>query len=464
MVLLDDPIVQGGTSMHHRIDTILQHLRQDVARRLDPEAIQSACRQAGYSWRKCTLDPAAIVHWFVIQVSHGNTSLEHVARLANGLFTGSAYCLARAALPLAVFQIVLYDLIKALIPQTEAEGLWRGHRTFLVDGSAFSMPDTPELQQQFGQPGAQTPGCGFPVAKILALFHAGTGVLLKVMVMPLRSHEMASVGGIHPALKSGDVLIGDRGFCSFAHLAILARDGVQAVFRMHQRQIVDFTPDRPHARAGDQRAAKGLPRSRWLRSLGVLDQVVEWFKPEDRPDWMTAEDYATLPAKLTVRELRYQVGRPGFRTRTVTLVTTLLDAALYPLADLAELYAARWRVELNFRHLKITMKMDVLKCKSVEGVLKELTVYAIVYNLVRVVMTEAARRQDVDVERISFVDALRWLVQARPGDDLPTFVVNPLRPGRFEPRVKKRRPKQYPLMTKPRSVLRKDLLAQGVDA
>jgi Transposase DDE domain len=198
--------------------------------------------------------------------------------------------------------------------------------------------------------------------------------------------------------------------------------------------------------------------------LGVLDQVVEWFKPEDRPDWMTAEDYATLPATLTVRELRYQVGRPGFRTRAVTLVTTLLDAALYPLADLAELYAARWRVELNFRHLKTTMKMDVLKCKTVEGVLKELTVYAIVSNLVRVVMAEAARRQDVDVERISFVDALRWLAQATAEDELPKFVVNPQRPGRFEPRVKKRRPKQYPLMTKPRPVLRKGLLAQEVNA
>jgi Transposase DDE domain len=464
MALLDDPIAQGGTLMHHRIDTILKRLRQDVARRLDPESIRSACREAGHGWRNCILNPVAIVHWFVIQVLHGNTSLEHVARLGGGLFTGPAYCLARALLPLAVFQIVLHNVVKALIPDTQAEGLWRGHRTFLVDGSAFSMPDTPELQKQFGQPGAQAPGCGFPVAKILALFHAGTGVLLKVMVAPLRSHEMASVGGIHPALGPGDVLVGDRGLCSFAHLAMLTRDGIQAVFRMHQRQIVDFTPNRPHALPGAKRAAKGLPRSRWLRGLGVLDQVVEWFKPEDRPEWMTAEEYEALPGTLTVRELRYEVGRPGFRTRTVTLVTTLLDAEAYPLDALAELDGARWRVELNLRHLKTTMKMDVLKCKTVEGVLKELTVSAIVYNLVRVVMAEAARRQGVDVERVSFVDALRWLAQARPGDDLPELVVNPERPGRYEPRVRKRRPKQYPLMTQPRSVLRKGLLTQGVNS
>ncbi len=450
--------------MHHRIDTILKRLRQDVAHRLDPESIRSACREAGHGWRDRVLDPVAVVHWFVTQVLHGNTSLEHVARLGGGLFTGPAYCMARALLPPAVFQIVLHNLVKALIPDTQAEGLWRGRRTFLVDGSSFSMPDTPELQGRFGQPGAQAPGCGFPVAKILALFHAGTGVLLKVMVTPLRSHEMASVSGIHPALESGDVLVGDRGFCSFAHLATLVQGGVHAVFRMHQRQIVDFTPDRPHAPPGARGAAKGLPRSRRLRGLGVLDQVVEWFKPEGRPGWMTAEEYAALPETLAVRELRYRVGRPGFRTRTVTLVTTLLDAALYPLEALAELYAARWRVELNFRHLKTTMKMDVLKCKTVEGVLKELTVYAIVYNLVRVVMGEAARRQGVDVERVSFVDALRWLAQARPGEELPELVVNPERPDRHEPRVRKRRPKQYPLMRKPRSVLRKALVAQEVNA
>jgi hypothetical protein len=464
MALLDDPIAQGGTLMHHRIDTILERLRQDVAQRLDPGSIRSACLEAGHGWRNCILNPVAIVHWFVIQVLHGNTSLEHVARLGGGLFTGSAYCLARAFLPLAVFQIVLHDLVKALIPETQAEGLWRGHRTFLVDGSAFSMPDTPELQKQFGQPGAQKPGCGFPVAKILALFHAGTGVLLKVMVTPLRSHEMASVSGTHPALESGDVLIGDRGLCSFAHLAMLVRGGMHAVLRMHQRQIVDFTPNRAHALPGAKRAAKGLPRSRWLRGLGLLDQVVEWFKPEDRPEWMTAEQYAALPETLIVRELRYEVGRPGFRTRTVTLVTTLLDAGLYPPDALADLYGARWRVELNLRHLKTTMKMDVLKCKTVEGVLKELTVYAIVYNLVRVVMAEAARRQGVDVERISFVDAMRWLAEARPGDELPELVVNPERPGRYEPRVRKRRPKPYPLMTQPRSVLRKGLLTLGVNA
>ena len=357
----------------------------------------------------------------------------------------------------------LRHLITAFAPDTH-DHLWYGHRTFLLDGSSFSMPDTPELQRAFGQHSAQQPGCGFPVAKILALFHAGTGLLVEVMAAPLRFHEMASVEDVHPALQPGDVLVADRGFCSFAHLALLMARGVHAVFRMHQRQIVDFTPDRPHARRGDKAAGKGLPSSKWLRRLGTLDQLVEWIKPEQKPKWMSAEVYAALPETLVVRELRYTLAQPGFRTHSVTLVTTLLDAEAYSAEGLAKLYGARWGVETNLRHLKQTMKMDVLRCESEEGVLKELMVYAMVYNLIRVVMGEAARRQGVAVERISFIDAMRWLLDAEAGDDLPRLKVNPHRPGRVEPRVKKRRPKQYSLMRTPRSKLRKNLLEQGLAA
>jgi Transposase DDE domain len=232
-----------------------------------------------------------------------------------------------------------------------------------------------------------------------------------------------------------------------------------AVLRMHQRQIVDFGPNRPYARPKDKAAGKGLPRSRWLRQLGVMDQVVEWFKPRDKPEWMTQEKFAALPESMILRELRYHTGRPGFRTKTVTLVTTLLDADVYTAEALADLYGVRWRVEQNLKHLKQTMKMDVMKCKTVAGVLKEFAIYAIVYNLVRIVMMEAAARQGVDIERISFIDALRWLCEMNT-DGLPRLVVNPARPGRFEPRVRKRRPKEYPVMKKPRSELRKRLLEQ----
>ena len=317
--------------MHRRISTILSALRQDLAAQLGDDVIHAACRAAGHTWCDSgLLTPAAIIHWFLIQVLHGNTALTHVSLLAGRAFTASAFCQARARLPLAVFRALLRDMVRALIPDTEAIGRWRGHRTFLVDGSSFSMPDTPALQAHFGQPGNQAKGCGFPVAHLLALFHAGTGLLLEVAAAPLRSQDMAGIAGILPLLAAGDVLVADRGFCSFAHLALLISRGVHAVFRLHQKQIVDFTPGRSHARPGQKRVPKGMPRSRWIRACGTMDQVVEYFKPAERPAWMSEAEYEALPESIVVRELRYRIEVPGFRTREVTLVTTLIDAEVVP--------------------------------------------------------------------------------------------------------------------------------------
>jgi Transposase DDE domain len=448
----------GGAAMHRRISTILNSLRQDLAAKLGSDFIHDACRLAGHTWdATCLLTPAATIHWLLIQVLNGNTALNHVSLLAGCAFTASALCQARTRLPLAVFQTVLRGLVKALVPDTEAVGRWRGHRTFLLDGSSVSMPDTPELQAHFGQPGNQAKGCGFPVAHLLVLFHAGTGLLLEVLTAPLRSHDMSGITAILPLLLAGDVLVADRGFCSFAHLALLMAQGAHGVFRLHQKQIVDFTPGRAHARPGQRAPHKGMARSRWIRAYGLMDQVVEYFKPAKRPGWMSVAEYAALPESIVVRELRYRITAAGFRTREVTLVTTLLDAEAYPADALAELYMTRWRVEENLKSLKCTMKMDVLKCKTVDGVHKELTMYAIAYNLVRLTMGKAAVRQGVEPDRVSFIDALRWLGCAEEGEEMPELVVNPDRPGRYEPRVKKRRPKPYPWMKKPRAELRKML-------
>jgi hypothetical protein len=450
--------------MHHRIVSILRRFQKAPAQQLDRPVILDACRQVRHTWRTCLLDPVAIIHLFLSQVLHGNTAINHLVRLSGLEFTASAYCQARSRLPLALFQELLRRVAERLTPVIDDTGAWHGHRVFVIDGSSFSMPDVPELREHFGQPSGQQPGCGFPVAHLLALFHVGTGMLLEVLTDPLCTHDMSGVARLHPQLRQDDVLLGDRGFCSFAHLALLVARGAHGVFRIHQRQIVDFTPHRAHARPGQKEAAKGLPRSRWLRGSGPTDQVVAWLKPEERPDWMTAEQYASLPAELIVRELRYRTGRAGFRVRAVTLVTTLVDAELYPLEELAGLYRKRWEVEGNLKNLKTTMKMDVLRCETVAGVGKELLMFALVYNLVRVVMLEASVRQGVPVDRISFVDALRWLCEARAGVALPKLVVNPDRADRVEPRVRKRRPKQYPLMTKPRSELRKALLEKKVAA
>jgi hypothetical protein len=446
--------------MHRKFDTALRTLQQGLPEILSDEAIAAAAREAGHRWRDCRLTPPAIVHWFLQQILRRNTATQHIALLSGRSFSDSAYCQARSRLPLAVLRSILRKVIEAPGLRTRTDGLWRGHRTMLVDGSSFSMPDTPALQAHFGQPGGQAGGCGFPVAKFVALFDAETGLLSEVAAAPLRTHDMAQIARIHPALRPGDVLVGDRGFCSYAHLAMLTNLGLFAVLRVHQKQIVDFTPGRPQATPGDH----GRPHSRWLRSLGVLDQLVEWTKPKSRPAWMAPAAFAALPESLTVRELRYRVRRRGFRTKEIMLVTTLVDAEAYPATELAELYKIRWRVEQDLRDLKQTLNMDMLKCKTVDGVMKELHAFAIVYNLVRSVMMEAASRQGVPVRRISFVDAMRWLGATELHTELTRLAVNPERRDRAEPRVRKRRPKQFPLMTKPRAQWKKDMLAQELAA
>ena len=256
------------------------------------------------------------------------------------------------------------------------------------------------------------------------------------------------------------MLVADRGLCSDAHLALLVRAGVHAVLRVGARQIVDFTPGRPFVRPSVRRtpAVKGIPRSRWLRALGVQDQLVAWLKPKTCPSWLTRETLLALPDSLVLREGRDHLRTPGFRTREITLVTTLIDPQVYSVADLAELYRRRWQVETSLAHLKTTRQMDVLPCKTRPGVLKELTIFAIVYNLVRLVMGPSARLQHIGVERISFLDALRWLSAPSTGVPLGARLVNPIRPHRVEPRVKKRRPTPFPLMIKPRQARRQQLL------
>jgi Transposase DDE domain len=159
--------------------------------------------------------------------------------------------------------------------------------------------------------------------------------------------------------------------------------------------------------------------------------------------------------------VRDHIDRSGFRTRQITLVTTRLDAEIYRAADLAELYRRRWQVETLLAHLKTTMQMDVLHCKTVPGVLKELTVFALVDHLVRMVMRHSATLQHIGTARISFLDALRWLRAPSTGVPLGALLVNPVRPHRAEPRVKKRRPKSFPLMIKPRQELRQQVLQQA---
>lgn len=450
----------------------LSRIKQDLRPFLSEASILDSCKDAGHRWRRCGLGPVQTVHLFVVQVLCFNTAMTHLRLVADRAVRAPAYCKARMRLPLAVLQSLLLKSSRAMRRAAEAgagdAARWCGLRALLVDGSSTIAPDTPSSQAAFGQPGRCAQGCGFPVPKVLALFDAFSGLVVEMLGFPLRTHEQSKVWALHPLLGAGDLLVGDRGFCSFAHLAMLAGRGVHGLFRMHQRQIVDFRPHRKAKRGRAKRRRAGAPNSAFVRRLAKHDQVVRWTRPARRPAWMTPAQHAALPPTLLVRELRYRIPRRGQRTLCVTIATTLLDPARYPKDKVEALYDVRWTAETHFAELKTTLRMRRVKSRTAAGVEKELAVYALVYNLVHAVMAAAALRQGVTPDRVSFVDGVRALLSAEPGEPLPDLVVNPRRPGRHEPRVVKDRGDAYGWMTRPRAELRRALRKppkiQGVPA
>jgi len=422
------------------------------------ECVDQCFAAAGHVWRERVLTPARTMKLFILQVLHGNTAISHLRHLSDIDVSDSSYCAARARLPLAGVAAATARLCCDGGRCIDNAARWLGRRVLMTDATSVTTPDTPRLQELWPQPCAQKKGCGFPAVKLLGLLDLASGMIVQLTMMCLNVHEMSQLAGPHAGLRRGDVLLGDRAFCSFAHLALLVAMSVDAVFRTHQAQIVDFTPGRPHRKKGGKngkRYQRGLPSSRFVRKLGEMDQIVEWSRPARKPPWMSEADYAALPDKLEVRELRYSITARGMRTRVVSITTTLLDPMRYPKREIARLYGLRWEIETNFRHLKTTMKMESLKCQTADGVMKELMIYVLVYNMVRAAMMLAAERQGIaDVNRVSFIDALRWLcsvLAAHPKGSMPQLIINPSRQGRWCPRVIKRRKKEYDMMNKPRS-------------
>jgi hypothetical protein len=326
----------------------------------------------------------------------------------------------------------------------------------MVDGSSCSMPDTPSLQKAFGQPSGQRKGCGFPVAKFVAMFCWATGAVLDVAIGPYRSSELRLWRRLWHLFQPGDVALGDRFYCNFNGFVQLQRRGVDGVFRLHQRRLADF-------RRG--------------KRLGKNDRLATWKRPtfQGRPRGMTIRQWQLLPEELPVRLIRVFVNIPGFRSRVIDIATTLLDPVAYPAERIAALYRDRWTVELRLRDIKTTLGMDVLRGRSPDIVRKEIYLHLLAYNLIRTLMWQAAETHGRDLHRLNFagtVDRLNallqylWLFQ---GADLAGQLVAllmkwiahdllPYRPNRLEPRAKKRRPKEYALLNQPRAEMRKALV------
>jgi hypothetical protein len=332
----------------------------------------------------------------------------------------------------------------------EPDVLWNGHRVWIADGTGCSMPDTTELQEYFGQPTGQGKGCGFPVANLLALMNCKTGLLQKVLVSPLRTHDISRSGELISEMHKGDIAVYDRGFCSLPHISLLKNNGVDSVMRVQSSHRIDF-------RCSGKLKRNGIRRQR-VTKLAKRDQLVQWHKPTTRPSWMSEEQYSQLPEVETLREISYTLNRKAFRSQKIVLVTTLNDHRKYPASKIAELYAMRWEIEDNFRDLKVSMNMDKLKCKTVIGVKKELSVFILVYNLVRQAMLQRARKHSLPTDRISFLDTLRWLIEIEHCRTDTPPIVNPYRPGISVARVVKRRPKAFPRMTSKRKIIKQKQL------
>jgi Transposase DDE domain len=364
-----------------------------------------------------------------------------------------AYCKARVRLS----EEHLHSLVRAtgaeLHGKTPGAWLWKGRRVKIADGTTVIMPDTEANQAEYPQPDGQKPGLGFPMIRMVVLFCLATGVVLDAAIGAYSGKgtgELSLLRSIWDQLQEGEVLLADRLYCSWFEMALLKQRGVDVVLHRHQSRRTDF-------RTG--------------QSLGQRDHLVRWSKP-DRPDWMDRETYASLPAALELRELEVEIHRKGFRAVKLIIVTTLLDAQEYLPEDLAEVYWQRWHAELDLRSLKETMQMGELRCKSPAMVRKEIWAHFLAYNLIRGMIAQASAEHGYKPCQISFKGAVQTLnafqyvllhaqdVQETYQRLLTAIATHRVgdRPGRVEPRAKKRRKKNYAVLSQPRPLAKKRLM------
>ena len=408
--------------------------------------------------RERLLPPTETLAMFMAQAMNADRSCQNAinefsARRVNGGLSAcsastGAYCRARKRLPQEMVSSLVCFTGQAMTSSVPPAGTWRGRPVRLVDGTTVSMADTPENQAVFPQSRSQKPGLGFPICRLLAMFCLSSGAVLDAAIsatLGKGTDEQTLLRSLLDRLEAGSVLIGDAFFPTYFLLAELKRRGVDGIFEQHgsRHLSTDF-------RCGSR--------------LGERDHVIEYEKPKLKPSWMTEVDYAQAPDRLTVRELH--VGGK-------TLVTTLLCAKQAPKNELKLLYRRRWQVELDFRHLKTTMGMDVLSSKSPAMAVKEIWVHLLAYNLIRRMMLQAARIEGVQPHLLSFKHALQLCIAWRHAvTHLDSNAANLLlcliarrrvgkRPGRIEPRAIKRRPKPFPLLTKPRHLAREQVRLYG---
>lgn len=436
---------------------------------LSVNCISQALESLEICWKDRIFTPLTTLWVFLGQVLRADQSCRAaVARLiAHRVSQGQrpcssetgAYCQARKRLPEAFFSSVACTVGRTLDAQVDSQWLWKGRRVYMFDGSTVSMPDAPMNQKAYPQLYNQKPGVGFPIARIAAIISLSCGAILNLGICRYAGKgqgEISLLRQLWGLLRAGDVLLTDCLFSNWAGICLLWQRGVETVSQLNKS-----------SRSADFRRGK---------RLGKDDHIVVWKKPKtnttiDRPT------YKSLPAFLEIREVRVRVEQPGFRTKVIIVVTTLLDPKKTTKQDLAKLYRERWNNELDLRSIKTTMQMDILRCKTPELVRKEIWAHVLAYNLIRTIMAQAASQHEISPRSISFKATLQTLEAFQPViacqqsrglshlEELYQQLLQAIvqhrvadRPDRIEPRMKKRRPKSFPYLTKPRQEVKRKML------
>lgn len=456
-----------------QVDAVRDRLKQQhglpFLNILSPDLVDDACRRCQHRWRVRIYTPWITLGLFLSQVLSDDQCCDDAVdrfqkfRSDSGLpavapETGSS-CEARLRLPEELTWELVRKTGRSIHEKAKESWLYQGRAVKVIDGSTVTMPDTPENQAAYPQQASQAPGLGFPMARLLVIFSLAVGTVLEAALGPYQgkqTSELALLRQVVDQFQPGDIALADRFFCSYWVIAELERRGVDVVVRLHQRRKADF-------RRG--------------RRLGRGDHLVTWPKPAQVPDWMTRAEYDAMPAELSVREIRVQVTDKTKRVRTLIIVTTLVDAKAYRAEGVRGLYRQRWNAELNLRSLKCVMQMDMLRTKTPEMVRKEVAMHLLGDHLIRGIMAEAARAEEVAPRRLSFAGALHtvrafeevhlydpiWIRAdfARLLELIAKKTKVGDRPDRYEPRAVKRRPKPHPLLTMPREEARR-LIARGI--
>jgi Transposase DDE domain len=441
---------------------------------LSEELVTQTLSAVGVFWIDRIYSPLVTLWVFLSQVLSADHSCRGaVARLiAHRVARGQkrcsaktgAYCQARERLPETFFSTLACSVGRALDDKAEHRWRWKGRRVYLFDGTTVDLPDTAENQNAYPQVYNQKPGLGFPIARVGAIISLACGAILNLGVCRYAGKgqgEVSLLRQLWDILRTGDVLLTDRLQANWANIVFLRERGLELVSRLNKAH-----------RTADFRRGK---------RLGHLDHIVRWYKPTSIRS-LDRQSYQLLPEFITIRETKIRVAQPGFRTKDIVIVTTLLDPMQTTKEDLATLYRARWNNELDLRSIKSTMQMHQLRCKTPESVRKEIWTHALAYNLIRTLMAQAAATHNVLPRTISFkgtmqtLEAFQPLIEQQAAHDitrrlhlyqhlLDAIATHRVadRPDRFEPRAKKKRRDHYAWLTSPRNELKRKM-AKGITA